>query len=121
MKDTMKATPQLTVGQQLWFVYSDKRRRDPRYVTVAKVGRKYAEVNEMPYKIRLDDLAADDPNYSSPGQCYLSKEAWEAEDALLEAWRGFLDVVGRHWKPPASVTLADIEQARRLLGLGEAS
>lgn len=114
----MKQQPQLIVGQQLWFVYADKRRGDPRYVTVTKVGRSYAEVDDLRYKIRLDDLTAENPKYGSPGQCHVSKEAWEAANTLRAAWRSFLDAAGRYgWDPPASVTLADIEQAKRLLGL----
>lgn len=61
-------------------------------MTVNKVGRKWAAI-DMHMRIDINTLAADGGNYSSPGQCYLSKEAYEAEVLLNETWDRFKDHV----------------------------
>jgi hypothetical protein len=107
----------LTVGQELWYVPADRRYLGGACaVRVLKVGRKWAEVSSNLGRIDAQSLWVDGGKYSSPGRCWLSKEAWEAAEALNSAWSEFYrDMYGRH-VPPDHVTVAIIAQVRAILG-----
>lgn len=67
-----------TEGQTLWLVPSRYRHSgEPREVTITKVGRKWLTLNNG-YRAAVDGLALDGGEYSSPGVCYLTREAWGA-------------------------------------------
>lgn len=98
----------LQVGQRLYYVPSQGR-ITPSFVTVAKVGRKWATLDSG-RRINLETLRADGGGYSSPGSCWESKQAYEAEVALRDAWSGFKRRMDREYTKPAHLTLADIEE-----------
>jgi hypothetical protein len=108
----------LTVGQKLWFVWADKRRGDPHEVTVTRIGRKWAYLDRYEtYRIDSNTLAVDGgAGRSSPGHCYLSREGYEASLARNRAWNDLRKEIDRR-KRPAGVTVEQIAEARRLLGL----
>ena len=105
----------LKVGQQLWYVPSDIRFRKPEFVTVTKVGRKWASLNWRGYRISIDDLRVDGDAYSSPGQCYLSKEEYDQAMERQSAWKALYDLMRWQSVCPDGVDIADIRQARSLL------
>lgn len=107
----------LQVGQTLWFVPRVRHLGQPQEVTVAKVGRKWAELDGRRGRIAVETLAMDGGEYASPGRCYLSREAWESEVALREVWRAFQRQVERRGSPPEGVTEDTIRQAVTLLRL----
>lgn len=108
----------LTVGQQLWWVPARYRTGEqPCYVTVEKVGRKWAQLSNQ-YRIDVTTLEPDSKGYSSPGECYLQREEYESKVAISYAWgrlRKFME--SRIWSgAPDGVTLENIEAAGNLLG-----
>lgn len=106
------------VGQELWFVsYSG---RDSTSIKVLKVGRRYLQVER--------DGVVDSETMTlkrgarALGKCYLTKEAHDAEVEAEKlsfkvgvAWKGIRTEMP--YLPPKTVTLEDIAQARKLLGL----
>lgn len=102
----------LQVGQQLWYV-PNKRPGQPYFVTVLKVGRKWAEIGHR-RRISIEGLFVDGGQYSSPGRCYLSKEDHEKEVALNSAWARFMEMA-RYANRPEGVRLSQIENAARSL------
>jgi hypothetical protein len=109
----------IKLGQELFFVPSTSGRL-PCLVEITKIGRKWAELNNG-YRINTQTLRADGRQYTSPGRCYLCQEAWEAEKARIAAWEVFSSKIGRLYVCPSNVTLEQIEQASRLLGLSNAA
>lgn len=109
----------LTVGQKLWYVPRDSREvSQSREVTVTKIGRKWAEIDMgwgRGWRIDLDDWTVDGGNYSSPGRCHISREAWKAETERRRLWDGLFQP--RYGGPPATVTTDAIYQAASLLGI----
>ena len=104
----------LTVGQKLWWVWNECRRGEHHYVTVEKVGRDYAHVSHR-YRVRLTDLEVDGGQYSSPARCYLSKEDWEREQSIRNAWGILCDKIRRQYSPPKGIHECQIEEAHFLL------
>lgn len=106
----------MEVGQQLWWVWTEKRRGDNKYVTVTKIGRKWVYVDKG---YRLDPLTmrVDGEGYTSPATCYLSKEEYEKKRDLEAAWNGLRSRLRDAWAAPKGVTKEDVLQAARLLRL----
>lgn len=106
------------VGQKLWFVrnnntggFSSKQYE----VTVTKVGRLWATLDN---RMRCDfNGIVDGGGYSSPGQCYESREEYESISALENAWREFQMNIYAYRKSPESVSVENIAEAKRILGL----
>jgi len=105
----------LTEGQILWWVPQSQRHALPREVTVTKVGRKWAQLDNRE-RIDLETLVADGGGFSAPGCCYLSQEHHEGVMALHKAWDGLKRDL-EYKSVPTGVTAADIAAARQLLGL----
>ena len=104
----------ITVGQRLWFVYEDHRRGEPREITVIKVGRKWAQLSNY-YRIDINTMVVDGGVYPSPGKCYESQKHYEYCCAANKLWDATRN--GMRYVVPVGVTLNDIKQARKLLGL----
>lgn len=79
---------------------------------MAKVGRTWATLSNG-YRVDVRSWEADGGDYGPPGHCYASIEAYEAEVAQARAWSSFRKDVPL--RPPAGVSAADIEAARKLL------
>jgi hypothetical protein len=107
----------LTVGQKLWYVPSERRDK-PFEVTVENVGRKWAKIG---YRLRVDKetLWADGGEYSSPGRCYLSEEDYLRELDFNATWTRFRMKVGNMYYPPSGIDKSAIITARRVLRLEE--
>lgn len=104
----------LNKGQKLWFVPS-QRGYSQREVEIVKVGRVYAEIDNN-RRIFISDLTVDGRGYSSPGTCYLSREEYEKESALQEAWFLLRDEIGARYNAK-NCTINDILKAAELLSL----
>lgn len=76
----------ITEGQELWAVYNESRRGQSCFVTVEKIGRKWATLKGYYGRINKDTLAADGGQYSSPFQCYESKEEYEEKALTQRMW-----------------------------------
>ena len=95
------------VGQKMWFVRSEKRRGEPREVTVEKSGRVWATLSNG---MRCDKSGCvDGGQYNSPGHCYVSREAYEFDQSRLTAWRKFKCGL-EHKKMPAALTIEALAQ-----------
>lgn len=104
----------LQVGQELWYVPADSRHHDRSHaVTVVKVGRKWAHLNSYYGKIDIETLWLDGGKYSSPGRCWASKEAWEAEQHRHRVWYDFQRRLTH--TPPDGVTVDTIEKIKSML------
>jgi hypothetical protein len=75
----------LRPGDTLWYVAQWRSGGSPRYVTVKKVGRKFAWM-ACGMRVYLQDLHVDAAPYASPGRCYTSKAAYEMEDLNCRNW-----------------------------------
>lgn len=120
----MKATRNphnLQPGQKLWYVPEDPRWEKTREVTVAKIGNRWAELGRKDFRADLETLEVDGGKYSSPGRCYLSREAWEEEKLLRAAWREFQRDVERANAEGGLITVENISAARQVLGLPKCS
>lgn len=107
----------LSLGQTLWYVPSS-RRGTPHEAKIQGLGRKWATLDNGE-RINISTLLADGGQYFSPGRCYLSKEAYEAELAVCKAWNEFRNTVSRCYSPPEAVTLNQIHNAHRALFKGD--
>lgn len=105
----------LSIGQKLWWVPHQRKWQQPKEVTVLKVGRKWAQLDNNE-RIDLETFIADAGQYSSPGRCYLSQEEYEAKVTIGSAWSNLKRSID-YKSPPDGVTVEDIEAARQLLRL----
>ena len=95
------------VGQKLWFVWSERRIGEPREVTVEKVGRVWATLDNHR---RCDATGkVDGGQYQSPGHCYVSREVYELEQSRLNAWWKFKRGL-EHKQMPESLTIEALAQ-----------
>lgn len=106
----------LTVGQQLWCVPRDKR-RGPYEVTIEKIGRKWATLDEWDTRINIETLSVDGGRDLSQAQCYLSREEWEDEVKINEAYSKLRSAIG-YGNPCKGVTLDDIRRVVDILRIG---
>lgn len=104
-------------GQKLWMVPHQRYIGEPREVTITKVGRKWLTLDSG-HRAAVDGLALDGGGgYSSPGVCYLTREAWEADKALNDAWDKLRKDVELVRRVPNAIAVQDIYDARKLLRL----
>lgn len=109
---------ELKIGQKLWFVPSFKRGH-PYEVTVTKIGKLYAYLDDRDRRIHKGSLQVDGRGYNSPGQCYLSKAAYEEEAALDAAWVYFRNFIRDRYTRPTNVSVEDIHAAMKALHMVE--
>lgn len=109
------------IGQKLYRVPHDRRYlANAHEVTITAIGRKWLTVKELSWtreeRVDKETLLVDGGQYSSPAKCYLSKQHYESQLALDNAWRDFVELVHRgRVSVPQGVTLEVIEQVKRLL------
>lgn len=103
------------VGDKLWWV-SSHNTSVQGVVTVTRVGRKWLSLSNA-HRVDIDSLLADGKGYSSPGRCYQSLDEYVRLTAIADAWDAFKSALGRHYRPPASVTVSDILAAANLCGV----
>lgn len=103
-------------GQKLWMVHGDSRRSSSQEVTVTKIGRKWATIDFLRYRIDVDTLIIDGGKHQSPGRCYVDRVAYEAERDTRNEWT---DLVRRltYSSPPAGMTVERINELRQEFGL----
>jgi hypothetical protein len=106
----------LVPGQKLWLVYGNYSRREPKYVTVQKVGRKWATLVELDYdRVNVETLQFEKGRWGD--RCYLSREEHEAEVARNRALSALRVALGYWTQIHKDVTADDIFAAMRLLRL----
>ena len=103
------------VGDKLWWVGSDNKRTQ-REVTVEKVGRVWLTLSNG-HRVDKVTFKADAGEWTSPGTCWLSKDAYEHCARLLRAWTVLRCEVSNRWVIPNDVTLEDIKAAAMYLKL----
>ncbi len=106
----------LKVGQKLWRVAA--RQGSNEFAEITKIGRKWATIGEGwgAEKVCLKDLYVDGGKYSSPAQCYLSKEAWERGGIVRAKWGEIRRHVGQY-TPPPKVNLDAMNKICEALGI----
>ena len=108
---------QLQVGQKLWFVPSSDYKK-PCEVEIKKIGRKWAHTEQHCQVLRIDVETLRPHEDDGMGQCYLSRDAYEAKQAIDAAWRELTKAIeSQRWRSPDGVTVEKIAEARKLLGL----
>jgi len=105
----------LVVGQMLWLVPPD-RQQSPGWVTVEKIGRKWAFVSG---RRKVDALTLESERtgfgHDTHGTFYLTQEEWREEERRRKMWRtirGNIDL-----SPPDDISTDAIRQAAALLGI----
>lgn len=106
----------MQVGDLLWYVPRSRFHGDARFVRVVKVGRKWATL-ETGRRVDFATGTVDGGGYNSPGRCWTSREAYEADRERERRWSRFRDLTSRLWSPPAGVSMEQINQVFDLLGL----
>lgn len=111
----------LTVGQELWFVFSGNHsRRESHATTVKKVGRKWAALSNG-YRIDVQSLQADGAGYNSPGRAYPDRNAYEAEAERQRLWSVLRRRIDQTYRVPDGVTAEQIKIAAASIGLLDAN
>lgn len=103
------------VGQSVVVHWHDRYRTDRDFV-ITRVGRKWVYLQDD-YRFDAESMVIDGGRYPSPGRVYESREVYEAAAALQDKWSAMRFRVERTYTPPTGVTIEDIEQAARLLGI----
>lgn len=103
----------LTVGQALWVVWNDRRFAKPKGQVVTKIGRKWATLASGA-RVDLATLRLDGGTHPSPGRCYLSEAAYQAERATVDAWASLCRRISSNGRP-AGLTVEAIAAAEWLL------
>ena len=115
----IKTTPvsDLSVGQKLIYVPSHVNRRTAPMiyeVEVEKIGIRWAYLKGGFSRIDRNDLYADGGQYSSPGQCYLSREAYETKLRIARLWETFRE---KTYRRPMGLDADAILRAAECLGI----
>ena len=108
-----------TVGQELWYEPGHTHTGLGRVVRVQKVGRKWVTLGDhwFPdrYRVKVDEVAVDGGDYSSPGRLWNSKQECREYRELEREWKALRNALTRDM--PESLTLESLNEAKRLLGL----
>lgn len=106
----MKTPPKYRVGQVVWVEATDRFIRSGER-TIERVGREWVYFADNWGRARIAD------GFTDGGRMFASQAAAEDHKETVVAYRRLAADVYRCWPVPAGVTLADIAEARRLLGL----
>ena len=104
------------VGQQLWFVPTDRRWGTSYFLTIEKVGKKWIHFPNN-RKAEIENLLVMSGDHSL-GRCYVSKDDYEASQKIIRYWTALRSSI--HWNPTPGISVEDIEKACELLGLNKA-
>lgn len=114
----------LSIGDSLYYVPNDPRRRKPTVVRVVSIGRKWAYLVTVDsgdasrlHKFGRCDMHGDldRKGYSSPGRCWPSQAAFENTRQLARAWTEFQRAVDS-WSRPEGLTVETLNYVSGLLG-----
>lgn len=107
----------LQIGQRLWYVPGARWKGDPTFVTVTKVGKKWATALHQGRELRLDLLRLRD-DCATTGQAHVSREEYESTMRIQRAWGRLTHSIRNTYGPaPQGVTEQDILTAAKLLGI----
>lgn len=104
----------MNVGDKLYFVPFHLSYMMPRYVTVLKIGRKWAELDNG-RRVDIATMTVDGKGYSSPGRCYKSEEEYTTSTKLAREWEVLRCRVSNQFGPPKGMTIEKISQIKGLL------
>ena len=103
------------VGQTLFFRGRHAHKRSEP-VTITKVGRAWLTLSNG-HRANITDLSVDGGCYSSPAQCYLSEKEFNDEVMLAASWQKFKDDIKYMKVTEPQVTIENIAQLRKMLGI----
>ena len=112
----------VVVGQQLWFIPNDirpdGRGEQPRFMVVTKVGRKWLQLEGFSRRASIETGLVFEGNAGEwcHGQCYVDRDAYQADADLTKAWREFRERVERLQSVPELVTQEWLVESRRVIG-----
>lgn len=107
----------IQVGQKLWWVGGNGSRSQYE-VEVVTVGRKWATINPGNHiRINIDTGHADGKGYMSPGQCWESREAYEAHTERVNTWFVIWSSMQHQFNVPENISTENIRAAAKLLGI----
>lgn len=111
-----------TLNQTVW-VYLH-RYQAPKLTpfTITKIGRKWISLareagGREVYRFDATTLEIDGRDYTSPGEVYLSEEAFTQEQDRKTAWNHLWNQVRHCNHPPAGLTKEAVAEVLKLLGL----
>ena len=103
----------MKVGQKVYIkprANAARRSSKIKVCHISKVGRKYFEVKEMPYKrFFISTMLHDGGAYVSEYKCYLSQEDIDDEQALKELSDEFYKMSSGEWKSLGVTSLKRIK------------
>lgn len=108
--------PKPTVGMQVFFV-SAKKPHENRQVKITKTANKWATLDyppNAPYRMHVDTWRVDGgENNAYPGECYPTEQDYLSVAGLSNKYLRLRSRMGLC--PSEGVTVADVEQAAKLL------
>lgn len=107
------------VGQEV-FVVMKNRRSLGGLRRIEKVGRRWITIKGGD-RFDKGTMLLDGGNHSSPGRVYLSEDEYRQQVLRSKAWNNLRYKVDRQFRPIEGVTIEAMQEAARLLGLGEIS
>jgi len=102
---------QLAVGQTLCFVPSQSSDRQPRDVSLSRVGCKFAYSPQLAgLQISLETLKVSDKQGRVYGRCWLSRELHEEDRIRQQTWRRFQYAIAYMYSAPQTLSTEMIQQ-----------
>lgn len=113
----------LTLGQRCWFVPTSRWDGEARYVTVVRLGSKWAYLDQrdgLRVSIQTGELDRSELGNSLAGVLYASQEEHAQVTSVRAAWEHLAQHIrarGMFSRMPQGLTFERIEEARKLLGI----
>ena len=108
------ATHSLKVGQELWCV---PERGNPHSVTITAIGRKWATLDGGRNRVDVTTLRIDGRGYHTTSRCYLRESDYTESVKVRKTWEAFERSIRFILTPKVGVTVENIREAARLLGV----
>lgn len=109
---------QLNKGQEIYFSSTGSARKSG-IVTVGKVGRKYAYLENSRYQIDIETARVFVKDYGTVGQAYLSKEDYDKEREPIVKWQSIREAISSYGYRTPQISDSDMDKIIDILGINK--